>query len=119
MRVWDQRPVLLTMMLNSRPLDEIQSGMVIGADIYDPNGLVLLRAGTIIDERTIRALKCWGITEAPISISGDTVPDPAEQHRSHQALTEIFDAHFALSNLEHPVIQALYGLCLERAQQQQ
>ncbi|WP_420844248.1 hypothetical protein [Lamprobacter modestohalophilus] len=110
---------MLTMMLNSRPLDEIQTGMVIGADVYDPNGLVLLRAGTMITERTIRALKCWGIAEAPISISGETVPDTAEQHRSHQALIAMLDAQFALSNLGHPVIQALYGLCLERAQQQQ
>lgn len=105
------------MMMTSSPLDEIQVGMVLGADVYDPNGLVLLRAGTMIDERTIRALKCWGFTEAPISAAGNTAPDTAEQQRSEQALREMFDAHFALSNLGHPVIQTLYDLCLEHAQQ--
>jgi hypothetical protein len=102
----------------SGPLDEIKPGMILGADVYDPNGLVLLRAGTTINERSIRALKCWGITEVPISACDAQPTDTAERHRSHQALREMLDTHFALSNLEHPAMQALYELCLERAQQQ-
>jgi hypothetical protein len=107
------------MRVTSCPLDQVQPGMSLGADIYDPNGLILLRAGAIIDQRSIRALKCWGIAEVPVSDGENCAADTQEQHRAHQALREMLDARFALSNLEHPVMQALYALCLERAQQQQ
>ncbi|MBK1704022.1 hypothetical protein [Halochromatium glycolicum] len=104
--------------LPTKKLDQIQPGMVLEADLYDPNGLVLLRAGTLINERSIRALKCWGITEAPVSLSGAPDTATAARHRSHEALSEMLDNQFALSNREHPAVQALYEICLERALQQ-
>lgn len=94
-------------------LEQIEPGMRLAKDVYDPHGTVLLRAGILISERHIRALTSWGIHEVTIAPDGDpahTQPPPvAAEIRAR------LDTQFSLSNRDHPAVQALYDICLERA----
>ncbi|EXJ15865.1 hypothetical protein [Imhoffiella purpurea] len=96
-------------------LDDITTGMLLAKDVCDPNGNPLIRAGTIVTGRHIRALKSWGIGE--IAIQSDA-PPPAMAPRDPAELAELkamLDVQFSLSNPEHPAMRALYDICLERA----
>lgn len=96
-------------------IDELQPGMRLAKDVHDPHGQILIRAEIVLGERQIRALKSWGVTEVVIAHSENA---PAAQHRDPKTIEEIrrlIDTQFSLSNRDHPVIQALQALCLERA----
>jgi len=47
-------------------LEDIKAGMILGGDIKDRNGLVLLSAGHEITEKHLKILKMWGIMEVDI-----------------------------------------------------
>ncbi len=95
-------------------IEDIRPAMRLAKDIHDPNGNVLIRAGVSITERHIKAFKSWGIHDIPIC--SDDGP-PRSEVRDPKAIAEIrqlLDSQFSLSNLDHPVVQALHALCLQR-----
>lgn len=96
-------------------LEQVEPGMRLAKDVYDPHGTVLLRAGIQISERHIKAFKSWGIHEIPLEPEGGPprprTPDPA----ALAEIREMLDTQFSLSNLDHPAVRALYDICLERA----
>lgn len=94
-------------------LEQVEPGMRLAKDIYDPHGIVLLRAGIQVSERQIRALKSWGILEVPIAPDGGPPPPPPPAVAAE--IRGMLDTQFSLSNLDHPAVRALYDICLERA----
>jgi hypothetical protein len=67
-------------------LAEIQPGMRLAKDVHDPHGQILIRAGVVLGERQIRALRSWGVVEVGIVQDEDTA-DPAV--RDPKAIDEI------------------------------
>ncbi len=102
--------------LQQMQLAGIQPGMRLAKDVYDPYGQILMRAGTVLNERQIRALRTWGIAKVAIA---PAVPSPGSDLDQHPqriaAICHLLDEQFSLSNHDHPAIQALYNLCLNRA----
>jgi len=62
-------------------LEDIKAGMILGRDIKDRNGLVLLSAGHEITEKHLKILKMWGIMEADIEgvTREETISEAASQ----------------------------------------
>ncbi|MBK1724054.1 hypothetical protein [Thiocystis violacea] len=96
-------------------IQEIQSGMLLGKDVYDPNGHILMRAGVRITERHIKAFKSWGIQEASIAPDADGAPEPVRDPKAVAEIHALLDTQFSLSNRGHPVVEVIYDLCLQRA----
>jgi hypothetical protein len=95
-------------------LDQVTAGMELSKDVYDPNGGILMRAGVQLTERHIKAFKSWGIQEISIRSTASAPPDAPDPATATE-MRELLDARFGLSNLDHPAVQALYQICLERA----
>lgn len=98
------------------------AGMVVGRDVTDRNGRVLLRAGNVLNSKHLRIFKSWGIaeltvTEAIASNSGShpspesTAPaDSAPENEMEQQLSRLF----RFNNRQHPAIRELFDLALQR-----
>ena len=95
-------------------LDNIESGMTLGRDIVNRNGLALLKAGEKITEKHLRILKMWGITEADIKgVDKEEILqksaaeiDPRVLEEASAKVNEIF-RH---TDREHPFIEELIRL---------
>ncbi len=96
-------------------LDQVKAGMPLAKDVYDLHGSVLVRAGVCLTDRHLKALKSWGISEIEIRSPKDQTPKAPHDPATIAEVREPLDAHFSMSNTHHPVVQALYEICLERA----
>lgn len=99
-------------------INDIEEGMELAEDIVNLNGRILLKAGFIITERHIQALRAWGIAEANIrGVERDNLDepsleavDPEEIARIEQDLTYLFRK----MDLENPIVAELYRLVRKR-----
>ncbi len=67
------------------PIDEITPGMVLSDQICNPQGTVLLAAGTVLNEAILHSLQKYNITSLPILFETVEVNSPekalAEQQK--------------------------------------
>lgn len=96
-------------------LDQVTVGMLLAKDVHDPNGAILIRAGVALTERHLKALKSWGVEHIAIQSAEELPPSLAAMDPSFIAETRThLDLQFSLSNPDHPAVNALYEICLER-----
>ena len=58
------------------PLIEVADaspGMVLSADVHDPHGRLVMRAGTELTDRHVHALRTWGVPQ--VEVAGDEAED--------------------------------------------
>lgn len=98
---------------------DIEPGMTLECDVRDRSGRLLLRVDTQMNEKYLQTLKAWGITE--VRIKGELEEAPKARNVENdidpgvlQAATEETSRHFAHSNIEHPLIDSLFDICLNR-----
>ena len=99
-------------------INDIGEGMELAEDIVNLNGRILLKAGFIITERHIQALRAWGIAEANIrGVERDNLDepslaavDPEEIARIDQDLTYLFRK----TDSENPIVAEIYRLVRKR-----
>ncbi len=61
-------------------IGQLRPGMVVGRDVKDCNGRLLVAAGAALTDNHIRVLKIWGVVEAEVeenAQAGETPPFPA------------------------------------------
>jgi HD-like signal output (HDOD) protein len=93
----------------------LSPGMVLGDDIYLPDGRLLMKKGTILDFEHLRSVRIGGVKEVdildpldPEHGSGARFPVvPDIRHTGEKALWE---KRFSKCDPDHPVIQELYRL---------
>ncbi len=94
-------------------LEYIKTGMVLKQDVKNTNGVVLLGAGGVISEKTIRFFKMWGIAE--IDIVDDNKKDKiivSEPFlKKAEKKCKILFQH---TNTSHPVMKRIYKYCAVR-----
>jgi len=95
-------------------IDQLEPGMVIGSDVVDRNGRVLLSAGTALTEKHLRVFRMWGVTEADVEgiASPEAVPgaDEEEGDRVEEEAAARVIQLFARSNRDHPAMVELMRL---------
>lgn len=95
-------------------IDDIESGMVLGGDVKDRTGRVLLVAGTTITEKHIKIFKMWGITDAEITgVDKEEVVAKAAAQIDPTLLAEAEARNqelFRHINRKHPVMDELFRL---------
>jgi hypothetical protein len=99
-------------------INNLAPGMVLGSDISDRSGRLLLKAGTGLDDRNIYILRTWGVIEVEIAVADNDSVDA-------KSLNPIDPARFAAmegkvaplfrhSNLNHPAIRELLQMRIMR-----
>jgi hypothetical protein len=95
-------------------IEHIESGMILGRDITNRNGLVLLKAGKEVTEKHLKILSMWGITEADIKgIDKEEIMHKATVEIDPQIIEEAkMKAReiFRHTDQEHPFIRELFRL---------
>lgn len=96
--------------------ETLQPGMVLGTDVKDLSGRMLLTAGTEIDERHLKILRTWGV--AGVEVENDDEIDIQQSDIDFDALApEVIEAienevksRFAGVDTSHPVMTALIDM---------
>ncbi|MDD4951082.1 MAG: HDOD domain-containing protein [Desulfovibrionaceae bacterium] len=99
-------------------VDDLKPGMVLESELKGANGRSLLPAGATIEEKHLRIIKIWGVTEAEIVGAGSQKGEgpglsdiPIEVLRASQ---ERVKGLFRLNDLDRPPVRDLYDLCVMR-----
>lgn len=71
------------MSANTLPLDQVLPGAVLGDNVEDDSGRVLLRVGAILTEASIETLRRRGIASLVIEVAGDHRPEHRAVLRVH------------------------------------
>ena len=100
-------------------IDNLEPGMQLKSNVSDRSGRLLLPAGNELTEKHLRIFRTWGVIEADIAgdDTGETVHifsgtdiDPAQLAEAEAVIAGLF-VH---NNPEHPAINELMRLCIER-----
>ena len=95
---------------------DLKPGAKLSADVLDRGGRALLRAGAVLDEPQIRALKAWGIIEVTTEDQGAAASREADMDPALLARLQAAEApRFRHVSLEHPFVRVLFEKILERA----
>lgn len=97
--------------MGSLPLDALEPGMVLAADLTGPDGKMLLPKGVTLTESHLASLRARGVVRAQVVEDGDGADSAAdlnpallEQAQTHMA------ANFAANDPALPVVETLFGL---------
>jgi len=95
-------------------LADIQVDMILGSDVKERSGRVLLAEGSKISEKHLRVFKMWGITEADIrgiekeEIAANVIAQ-LDQNLFQEAEIQIRE-RFRHVDMEHSFIKELFQL---------
>ena len=104
-------------------LDDLQIGAILAADVKDRGGRLLLGAGAEIEERHLKIFRGWGV--ADICIKGGPDDGILDKNATNEdpelraMVTMEVKKDFEENDLNHPFIQALLEICVDRAILQQ
>jgi len=72
--------------MNSISLDRLKPGMVLAEAAYNFQGVLLLSAGSILTNDSIRILKSWGVGKVTVEGRVKKVSDADEHYKSTQTI---------------------------------
>ncbi|MDD2851977.1 MAG: hypothetical protein PHY09_08795 [Desulfuromonadaceae bacterium] len=102
------------------PIDLLEAGMILKADVRDRSGRLILPAEAELAEKQIKIFRTWGVTEADILHGPDGTDIEATRENSEidpvvlAAAEQAVDEIFRLNDVQHPVIKELMRVCLAR-----
>ena len=99
-------------------INNLSTGVVLGADVCDRSGRLLLRAGTELDEKNIYILRTWGVVEVEVAgAENDSMGSKSICHTDpvlFAAIEKKVAPLFRNSNLNHPAIKELLQMRIIR-----
>ena len=100
-------------------IDNLAAGMVLGRNVCDRSGRMLLPSGAELTEKHFSIFRMWGVLE--VEIVGDGIPedDEVEPHQEIDptllaAAREEVERLFVYNDPEHPAIKELMRICSVR-----
>lgn len=98
-------------------IENIEAGMILGGDVHDRSGRMLLGAGAELTQKHLVIFRTWGVLDADIAGMGDEGPDqiptdvdPVEFAAAEHELSMLF-RHTKQS---HPAVVELMRLAALR-----
>lgn len=95
-------------------VSHLKPEMVVGGDLKDRNGRLLVAAGTRLTERHIRIIKIWGVIEADIEGVSEADVVPSEEAMIDpellRAAAEALAVPFRYNDLDEPAIAELFRI---------
>ena len=104
--------------MGKRELGSLKGGMILGENLYTPEGKCILRKGEALSDRHIRMLKIWGIPEAEI-FEEELEQEFSEEQKLEQSpfaerAFRLVDGWFPSSSREDPLMRELRRFCALR-----
>jgi hypothetical protein len=100
------------------PIDKLEAGMELAADVNNADQLLLLGKGTVLNQPHLRMLKTWGIER--VAIVGEAIPDEASPFEAElppeilrQAVDEV-DRRFRFVRTSIPAVTQIRELAIHR-----
>jgi hypothetical protein len=93
-------------------LEDVRAGMVLGQDVCDPRGRLLLEAGRTLTDAELRMLIQCHV--AQVSVVPGTTPGTQEAGGGDADSDARLDARFRFCDGQHPLIQELRRLSRQR-----
>ena len=94
---------------------DLEVGMVLSEDVFDPQGRLLLPADTVLTERHLRAFQMWGL--AMIRIRGEEEGQPEPAAITPERLIEAEERvrpRFRHNDLGGALVDELFRYCVGR-----
>ena len=96
-------------------VDDLTPGQVLGENVHDAQGRLLMPAGTELTERHLRAFQLWGIMAVRVrGAEGEEAGVPEVSAEALAAAMERIIPRFAHNDLRHPLIAVLVEGCAYR-----
>ncbi|GFO53480.1 hypothetical protein GMSM_04870 [Geomonas sp. Red276] len=100
-------------------IDKLQPGMVLGGNVCDRSGRILLPAGAELGEKHLSILRMWGVMEAEIVCEQEEEPEDGEplaecDPELAAAARQEVEALFVHNDHAHPAIKELMRVCIQR-----
>jgi hypothetical protein len=116
--MWAERKKMEKNRLGKVTLDNLTPLMVLGADVRDRSGRLLLGAGTEVTERHLHILRTWGVVEVEIVGIEDGCTDTETLETLDQELLESIERTitpiFYHTDRDHPAIRELMRMRITR-----
>jgi hypothetical protein len=98
------------------PVRDLSVGAMVATDVVDRSGRVLLRSGSTIEDRHLRILAMWGVTEVDVAGESGARPDEGTSVEDdvRASVESETAAIFALANRDHPAMEELARLSAAR-----
>lgn len=92
------------------PVDALESGMTLAADLKGPDGQMLLPKGVVLSESHIESLRRRGVTRADVGAgAADAQTDAADLDPALvEASAQYVSRRFAVNDPDHPAVAALF-----------
>src|SRR5690349_12324852 len=100
-----------------------KAGMMVTRDVVGRNDTLLIPSYTILTDTHLQVLKTWGVSNVEI-FSTDKETEaadglPVSFTAPDWKASTVIENRFRQANFSHPLIQALYRVCLNRLVQTQ
>jgi hypothetical protein len=98
--------------------DNLLPGMILGADVRDRSGRLLLGSGTELSERHLFILRTWGVVEVEIAGAEEEVDDQNSAETIDPSLWAAIERKiaplFTHADINHPAIKELMRMRILR-----
>lgn len=95
-------------------IQNISAGMSLADDVLDNSGRLLVAASTTLDERKIRILKSWGVSEVSIRKENGTPAETPVTNDLHDKNTVHIINQFQSNDPDHKAVVEFIKLLMER-----
>lgn len=96
-------------------VEDLEAGMVLADAVHDGQGRLLIQQETELTDRHLRAFQLWGIVSVKILAAAGAEPEPPPISPEILARAEeTVRARFRHNDLQHPLIAAVFRLCVMR-----
>ena len=97
------------------PVDDLTPGMILGENVHDGQGRLLMPVDTELTERHLRAFQLWGIMAVRVRGAAGEAPGVTEiSPETVAAAREQVLPRFAHNDVHHPLIAVLVEACIQR-----
>ena len=93
-------------------LARVEAGAVVGTDVHNRAGQLVLPAGTTITQRHLIALAGWDIRSVVLVSAEDSPDAPAD--RPNPSMRRQLEQRFSRLDRTHPLVAELYAIALQR-----
>lgn len=98
--------------------DKLVPGMILGADVRDRSGRLLLGSGTELNDRHLYILRTWGVVEVEITGADEDGIDPNSGNEIDPVLLAAIEKEiiplFSFTDNSHPAVKELMRMRIIR-----
>ena len=101
-------------------IEQVMEGMVVGGDVKNIDGMLLVPTGCTLTKRQINILNSWGVTEVDVVEAEGCHEDDPQAKFSAEELEELIaqtKARFWKADEKNPVFMEIFKLALKRRMQ--